>query len=424
MGFASGFGPVTFRVDPAHRAPGWRRCGWPGAWSSWPWGTNAVRFGTRLISARADRGGLGDPGHRPAQRGSRSARRGRSPAPTSSRYRVRALEVGQGAAVLAVLMGVGFGPGRARGGFHDGGHPRRPGRAHDGRVALRAPGSDGVSAAQRGGDGTGLGSVPAGSASGPGEQGLAAGASAMGGDTACVMTTAGPGPMMSSGPRMAPHRPAKRPPSGWPVRDLRPAAGLVPRRGGAGRTFAVPAPGRRLTGAAGPGPGPPSRRPPSRAATGHSRPGHSRPATAGPGSSARRGRTGGGPVPALRPDPDLHRCSTTGSPTSTGSPRKRPSRSATGEPDTLVYVIHLVPNAPMQRIFYEIYRDRAAFESHENQPYTQRFVAERRSLRARDQRHRAAAQVRQGRADAEPAAGRRAAAPAPQQPLPQQPLPK
>jgi quinol monooxygenase YgiN len=51
----------------------------------------------------------------------------------------------------------------------------------------------------------------------------------------------------------------------------------------------------------------------------------------------------------------------------------------TGEPDTLVYVIHLVPNAPLQRIFYEIYRDRAAFESHQNQPYMQRFVAERRS---------------------------------------------
>jgi hypothetical protein len=44
-----------------------------------------------------------------------------------------------------------------------------------------------------------------------------------------------------------------------------------------------------------------------------------------------------------------------------------------------VYVIHLVPNAPMQRIFYEIYRDRAAFDSHESQPYMQRFVAERRS---------------------------------------------
>ena len=51
----------------------------------------------------------------------------------------------------------------------------------------------------------------------------------------------------------------------------------------------------------------------------------------------------------------------------------------TGEPDTLVYVIHLVPNAPMQRIFYEIYRDRMAFDSHESQPYMQRFVAERRS---------------------------------------------
>ena len=52
----------------------------------------------------------------------------------------------------------------------------------------------------------------------------------------------------------------------------------------------------------------------------------------------------------------------------------------TSEPDTLVYVIHLVPNAPMQRIFYEIYRDRAAFDRHESQPYMQRFVADRRSL--------------------------------------------
>jgi quinol monooxygenase YgiN len=50
-----------------------------------------------------------------------------------------------------------------------------------------------------------------------------------------------------------------------------------------------------------------------------------------------------------------------------------------GEPGTLVYVIHLVPNAPLQRIFYEIYRDRAAFDSHESQPYMTRFVADRRS---------------------------------------------
>jgi quinol monooxygenase YgiN len=51
----------------------------------------------------------------------------------------------------------------------------------------------------------------------------------------------------------------------------------------------------------------------------------------------------------------------------------------TSEPGTLVYVIHLVPNAPLQRIFYEIYRDPAAYDSHESQPYMQRFVAERRS---------------------------------------------
>ncbi len=48
------------------------------------------------------------------------------------------------------------------------------------------------------------------------------------------------------------------------------------------------------------------------------------------------------------------------------------------EPDTLVYVIHTVPKAPMQRIFYEIYRDRAAYERHEQQPYIKRFVNARR----------------------------------------------
>ncbi len=48
------------------------------------------------------------------------------------------------------------------------------------------------------------------------------------------------------------------------------------------------------------------------------------------------------------------------------------------EPDTLVYVIHTVPKAPMQRIFYEVYRDRAAYEHHGQQPYVQRFVTARR----------------------------------------------
>jgi len=51
----------------------------------------------------------------------------------------------------------------------------------------------------------------------------------------------------------------------------------------------------------------------------------------------------------------------------------------TGEPGTLVYVIHLVPNAPLQRLFYEIYRDPAAFDSHESQPYMQRFASDSRS---------------------------------------------
>ena len=51
----------------------------------------------------------------------------------------------------------------------------------------------------------------------------------------------------------------------------------------------------------------------------------------------------------------------------------------TREPDTLVYVTHLVPNMPLARIFYEIYRDQAAFDSHESQPHMRRFVADRRS---------------------------------------------
>jgi quinol monooxygenase YgiN len=51
----------------------------------------------------------------------------------------------------------------------------------------------------------------------------------------------------------------------------------------------------------------------------------------------------------------------------------------TSEPDTLVYVIHVVPKAPMQRIIYEIYRNRSAFESHERQPHIQRFERARES---------------------------------------------
>jgi len=48
------------------------------------------------------------------------------------------------------------------------------------------------------------------------------------------------------------------------------------------------------------------------------------------------------------------------------------------EPDTLVYIVHAVPSAPMQRILYEVYRDRAAYETHKRQPYVIAFEADRR----------------------------------------------
>jgi len=48
------------------------------------------------------------------------------------------------------------------------------------------------------------------------------------------------------------------------------------------------------------------------------------------------------------------------------------------EPDTLVFIVHAVPSAPMQRILYEVYRDRAAYEWHRQQPYVTRFESDRR----------------------------------------------
>jgi quinol monooxygenase YgiN len=48
------------------------------------------------------------------------------------------------------------------------------------------------------------------------------------------------------------------------------------------------------------------------------------------------------------------------------------------EPDTLVYIVHGVPSAPMQRILYEVYRDEAAFGEHGRQPYIQDFEEERK----------------------------------------------
>jgi len=51
-----------------------------------------------------------------------------------------------------------------------------------------------------------------------------------------------------------------------------------------------------------------------------------------------------------------------------------------GEPHTLVYIVHAVPTAPMQRILYEVYQDRDAYDDHLAQPYMTRYVAERRSM--------------------------------------------
>jgi quinol monooxygenase YgiN len=48
------------------------------------------------------------------------------------------------------------------------------------------------------------------------------------------------------------------------------------------------------------------------------------------------------------------------------------------EPDTLVFIVHAVPSAPMQRILYEVYRDRIAYQRHKEQPYVKQFEADRR----------------------------------------------
>jgi quinol monooxygenase YgiN len=41
----------------------------------------------------------------------------------------------------------------------------------------------------------------------------------------------------------------------------------------------------------------------------------------------------------------------------------------------LVYAVHQVEGEPNARIFYELYRDRAAFDEHERQEHTRRFLA-------------------------------------------------
>ncbi|MBV9023547.1 MAG: antibiotic biosynthesis monooxygenase [Streptomycetaceae bacterium] len=47
------------------------------------------------------------------------------------------------------------------------------------------------------------------------------------------------------------------------------------------------------------------------------------------------------------------------------------------EPGTLIYTVHRVDGRPLERIFYELYRDEDAFEAHELQAYVQTFLSER-----------------------------------------------
>lgn len=52
-------------------------------------------------------------------------------------------------------------------------------------------------------------------------------------------------------------------------------------------------------------------------------------------------------------------------------------RSVATEPGTLVYALHTSPEHPSHRVFYEVYRDRAAFAEHERYEHVRAFLAER-----------------------------------------------
>jgi quinol monooxygenase YgiN len=48
------------------------------------------------------------------------------------------------------------------------------------------------------------------------------------------------------------------------------------------------------------------------------------------------------------------------------------------EPEALVFIAHAVPSAPTQRILYQVYRSKAAYQKHLAQPYMQQFELDRR----------------------------------------------
>src|SRR6266566_1739520 len=56
------------------------------------------------------------------------------------------------------------------------------------------------------------------------------------------------------------------------------------------------------------------------------------------------------------------------------------------EPGTLLYLCHRVQAEPTARIFYELYRNRAAFQAHEEQPHVKAFLEERERYTAQPAR--------------------------------------
>lgn len=49
------------------------------------------------------------------------------------------------------------------------------------------------------------------------------------------------------------------------------------------------------------------------------------------------------------------------------------------EPETVIFACHEVVGGPTQRIFYQLFRDEAAFTAHRGQPHLRRFLAESRT---------------------------------------------
>lgn len=46
------------------------------------------------------------------------------------------------------------------------------------------------------------------------------------------------------------------------------------------------------------------------------------------------------------------------------------------EPGTLIYACHTARQVPNQRVFYQLYRDRMAYQEHERQPHIQHFLTQ------------------------------------------------